>query len=255
MQFLNHDFYSNFKGSVGAGDVEFSLDLWVNEVSDLVVTQTDKVIDLLDKVGISAKRSLSHEAIVDKILDNIGKNDKLNRGIAFLIGENNDLIQKDANWKDSIDKIALAYEPIMKNLSENGSLRASVKTDLMQHIKSKAEGSKTNERVVYKEDTPDQARRKHRNLMWGVLAGFAVIGLTTWAVCYYKKKNALPLTMAPLPGTVPPPPPTAPLPAAPAPAAVAPVAPAVVPPPPPASVQTVNVAPAPVVPQAPVAHV
>ena len=54
MQYPQHNFYSNFQGSVNSGDVEFTLNLWVNEISDIIVSETKKIVDLLNKTNVPA---------------------------------------------------------------------------------------------------------------------------------------------------------------------------------------------------------
>ena len=64
MQYLSHDFFSNFEGGVNSGDVEFTIDLWVNELSDILVSKPQKIVDLLNKVGVSAKITETDEELI-----------------------------------------------------------------------------------------------------------------------------------------------------------------------------------------------
>jgi len=192
---MNHDFYSNFEGSVGSGDVELSLDLWVNEVSDLIVCDSKKVVDLLNKTNVPAKITDSDEELVDKILTNVGVNKKLNRGISFLIGEQNNLIKKESNWREVIDTIANTYEVVLAKFAQVPSLKASVKNDIMQHIKSKAvvnssgvDGSTTG-RVIFKEETPDEVKVKRKKIFWWVVGGVVVLTAIGFGIHYYRKNK------------------------------------------------------------------
>lgn len=189
---MNHDFYSNFEGSVDSGDVELSLDLWVNELSDLIVFDNKKVVDLLNKTNVPAKLTDSDEEIVDKILTNISSNKKLNRGISFLIGEQNKLIEKESNWREIIDNIANTYEVLISKFAQVPSLKASVKNDIMQHIKSKCvssgiDGSKN--RIIFKEETPDEVKRKRKKIFWWVVGGVAVLTVIGLSIHYYRKNK------------------------------------------------------------------
>jgi hypothetical protein len=196
---MNHDFLSNFDGSVDSGDVELSLDLWVNEISDLIVIDSDKVVALLNKTNVPAKITDSDEELVDKILTNVGTNKKLNRGISFLIGEQNNLIKEESNdWREVIDKIANTYEVVLVKFSQIPSLKASVKNDIMQHIKSKANSSKESSgvdgstaggRVIFKEETPDEVKTKRKKIFWWVVGGVVVLTAIGFGIHYYRKNK------------------------------------------------------------------
>ena len=58
MRYVNHNFMSNFMGGVNSKDVELTFDLWINEVSDLVIDSTDEVIALLNKTGVKADKQI-----------------------------------------------------------------------------------------------------------------------------------------------------------------------------------------------------
>ena len=199
MQYMNHDFYSNFEGSVDSGDVELSLDLWVNEISDLIVNDSNKVVLLLNKTNVPANITDSDEELVDKVLSNVGTNKKLNRGISFLIGEQNNLIKKESNdWREAIDNIAKTYEVVLAKFAQVPSFKASVKNDIMQHIKSKAEnmsdssgvdGSKTVGRIIFKEETPDEVKTKRKKIFWWVVGGVAVLTVIGFGIHYYRKNK------------------------------------------------------------------
>jgi hypothetical protein len=196
---MNHDFLSNFDGSVDSGDVELSLDLWVNEISDLIVCDSKKVVDLLNKTNVPSKITDSDEELVDKILTNVGTNKKLNRGISFLIGEQNNLIKKESNdWREAIDKIANTYEVVLVKFSQIPSFKASVKNDIMQHIKSKAnssnessgvDGSTTGGRIIFKEETPDEVKTKRKKIFWWVAGGVVVITAIGFGIYFYRKNK------------------------------------------------------------------
>ena len=55
MRYLNHNFMANFMGGVNSKDVELTFDLWINEVSDLVIDSTDEVIALLNKTELQKR--------------------------------------------------------------------------------------------------------------------------------------------------------------------------------------------------------
>src|ERR1035437_7997068 len=171
MQYKHHDFMSNFNGGVASGDVELTIDLWVNELSDLIVHSPEKVVDLLNKTKVTASKEDTNEQIIDKILNNIGNNTKLNRGISFLIGEQNNLVNKSNNddWKTNIDVISEKYQTLLKGVLDNPNLKAAIKIDLMQHIKSKVESTGKTERVVFSAASDRKSTRlnsSHANISY-----------------------------------------------------------------------------------------
>jgi hypothetical protein len=184
---------SNFNGGVASGDVELTIDLWVNELSDLIVHSPEKVVDLLNKTKVTASKEDTNEQIIDKILNNIGNNTKLNRGISFLIGEQNNLVNKSNNddWKTNIDVISEKYQTLLKGVLDNPTLKASVKTDLMQHIKSKVESTGKNERVVFSAAVDEQKKKKNKTMLYVVGGVLLLTAIGVGIYLYKKHKNKL----------------------------------------------------------------
>ncbi len=201
MQFLNHDYYSNFEGAVKSGDVDLTIDLWVNEVSDLIMSDAGKVIDLLNKVGIKTESDVSDEEIVDSIMANIGINQQLNRGISFLIGEFNGMMKNDKDWKQKIDNIAATYKTLLDKALKNPTTSGSMKNDIMKQIKAKADSKGDYKRIIFKQEPPVAAvkeeevkKKKKTYYVVGTLAVLAVIGIGIYF--YRKNKKAKSLLLA-----------------------------------------------------------
>jgi len=198
MQFLNHDYYSNFEGAVKSGDVDLTIDLWVNEVSDLIMSDAGKVIDLLNKVGIKTEADVSDEEIVENIMDNIGNNAQLNRGISFLIGEFNGMMKNDKDWKQKIDNIAATYKTLLDKALKNPTTSGSIKNDIMKQIKAKADAKGDYKRIIFKQEPPvaavKETKKKKTYYVVGTLAVLAVIGIGIYI--YRKNKKAKALLLA-----------------------------------------------------------
>jgi hypothetical protein len=140
MIYLNHDFYSNFSGGIKSGDTDMVANMFVNEMSDLVVYHHKKVINLLRKVQVKVKDSASDEEIVDSVLKTLPTNSKFNKGVAFLIAENNDLIsEKGKDWTKKVDRISFGVQNISKRLQEKANYDSLIKEDLINAIKIKSE--------------------------------------------------------------------------------------------------------------------
>lgn len=170
MLYLDHDFYSNFSSGISSGDNDFITDMIVNEASELIVYKTDKVIDLLNTVGIKTNDNVSDEKIVDNIVQNLSSNVKLNKGLAFLIAENNDASKTktevrgaDGKVRESrrksrgatmkeIDSIASGIMGIGDSFTHKPQLQKEFKLKLMKVIdtKSKAVGERDREQTTNK---------------------------------------------------------------------------------------------------------
>lgn len=191
MRYVNHNFMSNFMGGVNSKDVELTFDLWINEVSDLVIDSTDEVIALLNKTGVKADKTDSYEQLVDKILGNINSNSLLNKGISFLIAQQNGVTpEKNKNWKQAIDSIAEKYASLLKSTLGNSKIKSSIKSDMMEQIKTKSASSKTgNKQVVLTKDTVSGKRERNIKIAKYILGGIAVAAIIYFGLDWYKKSK------------------------------------------------------------------
>lgn len=184
---------ANFMGGVNSKDVELTFDLWINEVSDLVIDSTDEVIALLNKTGVKAEKTDSYEELVDKILNNINNNALLNKGISFLIAQQNGVTpEKNKNWKAAIDSIAGKYASLLKSTLGNDKIKASIKADMMEHIKTKSVSAKSgNKQVVMTKDTVSGKRARNIKIAKYVLGGLALAAVIYFGLDWYKKNKAM----------------------------------------------------------------
>lgn len=199
MLYLKHDFYSNFNAGVNSGDNELLSDMIVNELSELIVYRHADLVKFLNKVGIKTKEKVSNEKLVDSILENLSKNVKLSKGLAFLICENNQVNEKvrvvkgsdgkerkvaqnqRAAEKSEIDMVATGIVGIGDSFKYKPQLKKEFKLNLMTSIKTKTKAV-------------GDLDRKHTEKKNGkyVLLGIVVIGLSVGAYFYlkYRKKKA-----------------------------------------------------------------
>jgi hypothetical protein len=196
MLYLDHDFYSNFNSGINSGDNELISDMVVNELSELIVYKTKKVIDLLNHIGIKTNEKASDEKIVDNIITNLSTNEKLNKGLAFLIAENNDATKtkqiikgKDGKEKEvrrrtkgatvrEIDSIASGIMGIGASFTHKPQLQKEFKISLMKKIETKST-------AVGERD------RKHTNNTNGKywLLAILVVGASIGIYFYLKNKK------------------------------------------------------------------
>lgn len=184
---------ANFMGGVNSKDVELTFDLWINEVSDLVIDSTDEVIALLNKTGVKADKTDSYEQLVDKILNNINTNALLNKGISFLIAQQNGVTpEKNKNWKQAIDSIAAKYASLLKSTLGNDKIKSSIKADLMEHIKTKSASSKSgNKPAVMTKDTVAGKRARNIKIAKYVIGGLAIAAVIYFTLDWYKKNKSM----------------------------------------------------------------
>ncbi len=192
MQFLNHDYYSNFEGAVKSGDVDLTIDLWVNEVSDIIMSDAGKVIDLLNKVGIKTELDVSDEEIVESIMDNIAINSKLNKGISFLIAEFNGMI-KGSDWKQKVDNVADTYKTLLDKALMNPTTSGSIKNDIMKQIKAKADAKGDYKRIIFKQVKPEAQKKKTNKKALYIIGGILVLTAIGIGIYYYRKNKRLKL--------------------------------------------------------------
>lgn len=189
MRYVNHNFFSNFLGGVNSNDAELTIDLWVNEVSNLIIDNTDEIISLLNKTGVKSDKTDSYEQLSEKIIDNINSNTLLNKGISFMIATENGITpNKKKDWEKIVASISNKYTNLFKSILGNEKLKASLKDDLMQHIKTKSETTKSGDKkVVFKSDTLAAKKSRNKKIALYVIGGIAVVSLIYYLMNVYKK--------------------------------------------------------------------
>jgi len=180
MIILNQDFFSNFSGSIKSKDSRLTRDLLLNEISDIIAYDEKNLISLLNKAGITTQENTSDEKLVEKVVDNLPNNEKLQRGIAFMIADNHDLMKirvtnkKDGTKKPAtketyraiIDKIYEGMKPTIDDLKKDGEGKKMLKEQITSAVKEKCKTS-----GIIK-----PANKKIPKWVWWSLGGLAVAG-------------------------------------------------------------------------------
>lgn len=191
MIWVQHDVYSNFTNSVNSGDTELAISIFKSELSDLIVYQIDSIFDLFDKLGIKYSKNESDEQILDKVLIEINTNDKLIKGLSFLIAQNNDAINKnkDKSWTSVLNSIKTAIKKINKEFTDNPQSKSLFKNETLNMIELKATKVGDRDRVIVKKDN---------KLIW--ILGIAIVGISAYLIYeYFKDKKEKELLAASTP--------------------------------------------------------
>lgn len=136
MQYTHHNFYSNFTSSLKSRDLDVSKDILLNEISDFIVFDPNKIIGAIKTAGIRIKENPTAEEITDAVVNNIKGNKKLVKTLAFIISEGNELINKSGvDGKGAqlkmIDKVAEGMSSITGDV-------ATGKDTILNQVKTKA---------------------------------------------------------------------------------------------------------------------
>lgn len=204
MIILKNDFYSSFAGAVKSGDEGLVKNLTVNQLSDLVAYDEKSVISLMRKVGIGISPTASDKEIVKALVDNIKHNEKLRRGIAYLVADNNDLLNlKKTSGADGkkakvqkkamvgvIENIYHGFSGVTDDLDDEQK-KQDMESELNNSVENKVKTSGINKPNNNKKPAP-----KKNNFHWWLLGGIAAGVGVFLLVRYVRKRNAAKLLAA-----------------------------------------------------------
>ena len=173
MIWVNHDLYRNFLQSFNTGDMNLSLDIFRSEVSDILTQKSESFFALLDKIKIKYNKKATYQELLDLIIREMKVNEKFVRGIAFIIGESNEVNKKYPNisWIKLLDAIKRGIEQIANYFEENPRQEKYFvkKTLEMIELKSSITG----------DDTRDLTK-KDNSLLW--FFGIVALGVAGYLV-------------------------------------------------------------------------
>jgi hypothetical protein len=173
MIWVQHDFYQNFVSSVDSSDVDLSLDIFRSEISDLLTYKNKPLYDLLDKLKIKYSKKSSYEELLDIVIREIKINDKFVRGISFLIGEANDVINKnkDVKWDKLLNRITSGIKNISRYFMDNPAKELRFKRQVLDMIGLKSSVSG---------DSSRDLRKRDNTLLW--IAGIVIVGTAAYLI-------------------------------------------------------------------------
>jgi hypothetical protein len=95
MIYLENDFYSNFSSIAESNDDKSMRTMLVDQISNLIAYRKKDLVSLFNKIGLKVSKSPTNKELSDIIAKNIKTNKKLQVGLAYLIAENNNLLQQE----------------------------------------------------------------------------------------------------------------------------------------------------------------
>lgn len=214
MIYLENDFYSNFNSMVESNDDVSLKDMFVDQISNIIAYKKDDLISLFDKVGIKVSKKPTNNELSNLIAKNFKTNRKLQIGLAYLIAEDNNILQqeikksrqiddadgfdgektttnsktpktpkKPVDWNksaDAVTSIAGAFSVLADTITQSKTGQFANDLNSQANVKSPEELAKDEDD---KKITDAKAKRRKRNVIIGVV----VVGVVITAIVGYKK--------------------------------------------------------------------
>jgi len=212
MIYLENDFYSNFSSMVESNDDVSLSKMFVDQISNLIAFKKNDLVSLFGKIGIKVSNNPSNKELANIIAKNIKGNKKLQIGIAYLIAENNDILQqeykkgrpsddtdafegekdnktkepkkprKPFDWNksaDAVTSIAGSISVLADTLTQSKTGQFADDLNNQSNVKSPEEVAKDEEA----KSLADKKKKTKRNIIIGVV----VVSLIVTAYFGYKK--------------------------------------------------------------------
>lgn len=196
MIYLNNDFTSNFAAGISAENNSLTIDLFANEISDLIVGNTVELVNTLKKAGLDVDLKMSDEEIVDSIINNLDKNEKIIKAISFIIAQDNGLLKGEkskVDWIKVVDSIVLGVTPASKEITQSEATKQATKNKIMKQIEAKAQILGNYQRQIW--------RDKSNGVGLVLIFGIVVVGLVSYWI--YTKSKKTPIAVPPINNPVP----------------------------------------------------
>lgn len=211
MIYLENDFYSNFSSMVESNDDVSLNGMFVDQISNLIAFKKPDLISLFGKIGIKVSNNPTNKELANIIAKNLKGNKKLQIGIAYLIAENNDILQqefkkgrpsddtdafegekdkkpkepkkprKPVDWNKSAD----AVTSIAGSISVLADSLTQTKTGQFADDLNNQSNVKSPEEIARDEEAKNKATKKKRTK--NIIIGVVVVGLIATAYFGYKK--------------------------------------------------------------------
>lgn len=95
MIYLENDFYSNFNSMVDSNDDRALKSMFIDQISNLIAYKKAELINLFGKIGIKVSKKPTNKELSNIIANNLKGNKKLQIGLAYLIAEDNNILQQE----------------------------------------------------------------------------------------------------------------------------------------------------------------
>ncbi len=110
MIYLENDFYSNFNSMVDSNDDVALESMLVDQISNLIAYRKNELINLFDKIGIKVSKNPTNKELSKIIATNVKGNKKLQIGLAYLIAENNNILQQEIKKSRPNDNLSESFD-------------------------------------------------------------------------------------------------------------------------------------------------
>jgi hypothetical protein len=216
MIYLENDFYSNFNSMVDSNDDLALKSMFIDQISNLIAYKKNDLINLFGKIGIKVSKKPTNKELSNIIATNLKSNKKLQIGLAYLIAEDNNILQqemkksrpsedgldnfdgtnptdkktdktpkpkKPIDWNksaDAVTSIAGSISVLADTITQSKTGKLATDLNGQANVKSPEELAKEEENKKLAEA---KAKRKRRTIIIGVV----VLALGITAFIGYKK--------------------------------------------------------------------
>jgi hypothetical protein len=216
MIYLENDFYSNFNSMVESNDDLALKSMFIDQISNLIAYRKNDLINLFGKIGIKVSKKPTNKELSNIIATNLKGNKKLQIGLAYLIAEDNNILQqemkksrpsedgldnfdgtnptdkktdktpkpkKPIDWNksaDAVTSIAGSISVLADTITQSKTGKLATDLNGQANVKSPEELAKEEENKKLAEA---KAKRKRRTIIIGVV----VLALGITAFIGYKK--------------------------------------------------------------------
>ena len=212
MIYLENDFYSNFNSMVDSNDDRALKSMFIDQISNLIAYKKSELINLFGKIGIKVSKKPTNKELSNIIATNLKGNKKLQIGLAYLIAEDNNILQQELKKsrpnEDGLDnfdgtqpkdKTTKTKKPIDWNKSADAvtSIAGSIsvladtitqsKTGQLATDLNGQANVKSPEQIAKEEEDKKLADAKAKRKRRTIIIGVVVIALGITAFIGYKK--------------------------------------------------------------------
>lgn len=213
MIYLENDFYSNFNSMVESNDDLALKGMFIDQISNLIAYKKDDLISLFGKIGIKVSKKPTNKELSNIIAKNLKSNKKLQIGLAYLIAEDNNILQqemKKSRPSDDVDsfegtktdktpktpkvkkpidwsKSADAVTSIAGSISVLADTITQTKTGQLADDLNGQANVKSPEELAKEEETKKLEEAKKKRKRRTIIIGVVVIALGITAFIGYKK--------------------------------------------------------------------
>lgn len=187
---VNGDFMSNFSSAIKC-DNQLTKDILLDELSNIICyNKNDLLLVLTKSIDEKLLKSPSDKYIVDKLMSNID-NVKIQKGIAYIIAKNNDVVNSKMNYEKNMGAILLVYNgfsPAFNELKKDPNKAVLFKEKLLSLIDVKNEKAKQMDKPDSNIEGDGKKINKKKLFIWCGIVLILVGG--TLLFFYYRRKKA-----------------------------------------------------------------